>query len=599
MRGTSRNGGTPTAQGGAVTINRDGRRRQRGFALMYTAIALTVLTIFCGLAVDATILFLVRAKLSSAVDAAALSGARSVNLGTDISTAQSSATSAAKSFFLANFPDRYLGSQSIDMTNNFHATFNQNASSGLLTVSVNASVGAPVYFMRILGFQNITVSAAGSATRRALAVILVLDISGSMANSYNGGTACDAMKSAADNFISNFSPYDYLGMVAFDTTAHLKYAPNTTWKTGNALKTQIDALSCANSTNTTAALNLAYSQLKNSIRLPLAVNTIVLFTDGMPNSISAAYPVRDFVDTRFGYSGGPAVDPTKCPKSSWGTGYCGVKVTNGNCDKNKSGTTCSCTSDSDLCIMSKCTANSATITGAMSQNPSYQLTGNTGGLAKDFDSDSSIASAPAGCPSSTSGNGLRQTIAYIPDNDRWGNAIKYPSGGEFRDLWVFPVHNQCNPSGTCAYTGGLWTDYNPGASGSNFFPPNDPGMGTAVTSSGHWRFDQPTTIGAAGMNSAASQAAAIRADTTYNITIHSIYLLGNGTDPVDKYFLPRVSNLQQIPKLPLYEPNNTASVTNPAYNSSQQTGLFFAASDKAQLNQLFAKIASQLLRLNQ
>ncbi len=583
-----------------VRKQRDGKG-QRGFALMYSAILLTVLTVFCGLAVDATILFLVRAKLSSAVDAAALSGARSVNLGTDVNTANTSATSAAKSFFLANFPNGYLGSVPIDLTSQFTANFNDNSTSGLLTVAVTANVQAPVYFMRILGFQNITVSAAGSATRRALAVMLVLDISGSMANSYNGGTACAAMQSAADNFISNFSPYDYLGMIAFDTTAHLKYPPDTSWKTGNALKNKIDALTCQNSTNTPAALNLAYTELKTAINLPLAVNTIVLFTDGMPNSISsAAWPVRNFVDTRFAYSSGPAVDPTACPKSKWGTGYCGVKVTNGNCDKNVSGGSCVCTSESTQCTMSACTTGSgtSTMTGAISQSPGYALTGTTNGLAKDFDGDSTPSGAPSGCPGATSGDSLRQTIAYIPATDRWGNAITYASGSEFKDLWVFPVNNECNPNGTCANLGGLWSSY-PGGTNSNFYPATDPQVGTAVTSSGHWRFDQPTSIGAAGMNAAASQAATIRADTTYNVTIHSIFLLGNGSDPVDKYFLPRVSNLALIPPLPLYEPSNTASVTNPAYSSSQQTGLFFAASDKSLLNQLFAKIASQLLRLNQ
>ncbi|MGA2182189.1 MAG: VWA domain-containing protein [Bryobacteraceae bacterium] len=571
-----------------MRTKRDGTQRRRGFALMYTAIALTVLTVFCGLAVDATVLFLVRAKLSAAVDAAALSGARSVNLGTDVATANSAATSAAQSFFLANFPNGYLGSQAMDMTHNFTATFNQNATTGLLTVAVTANVQAPVYFMRILGFSNITVSAAGSATRRALAVMLVLDISGSMANSYNGGTACAAMQTAADNFISNFSPYDYLGMISFEGTAHLTYPPDTNWKTGNALKNMIDALSCSGSTNTTAALNLAYSQLKTAINLPLAVNTIVLFTDGMPNAISSnAWPVRNFVDTRYGGSSSISVDPTTCPNdgSHYGHGYCG----------DSSG---KCSAEGSLCAMAKCTSTAGTISGGViSQSPNYHLTGTSNGLDTDFDGES-IPSNVSGCPALNSNDGLRQTIAYIPDTDRFGNSVKYASGSQFRDLWVFPVNNQCNPSGTCAYLGGLWSSY-PGGTNSNFYPASDPALSHAVTSSGHWRFDQPTSIGAAGMNAAASQAATIRSDTTYNIAIHSIYLLGNGTDPVDKYFLPRVSNVAQVPPLPLYEATGTAAVANPGYVSTQTTGLFFAASDKSQLNQLFAKIASSLLRLNQ
>ena len=53
----------------ALRTRLDGAQRCRGFATMYLAIALVVLTAFCGLAVDATVLFLVDAKLSAAVDA--------------------------------------------------------------------------------------------------------------------------------------------------------------------------------------------------------------------------------------------------------------------------------------------------------------------------------------------------------------------------------------------------------------------------------------------------------------------------------------------------------------------------------------------------
>jgi Mg-chelatase subunit ChlD len=116
------------------------------------------------------------------------------------------------------------------MATNFTATFTQSATSGLLTVAVTANVQAPVYFMRILGFQNITISNAGSATRRALVVMLVLDVSGSMQSStYQGETACDYMKTAATNFTTNFSAYDYMGLITFDSTAHLTYAPTTDW----------------------------------------------------------------------------------------------------------------------------------------------------------------------------------------------------------------------------------------------------------------------------------------------------------------------------------------------------------------------------------
>jgi Flp pilus assembly protein TadG len=577
---------------------------------MYLAIALVVLTAFCGLAVDATVLFLVNAKLSSAVDAAALAGARSVNLASTFSTANSQATTAAQNFFLANFPNGYLGSQPINMTTNFTATFTQSTTTGILTVAVTANVQAPVYFMRILGFQNITVAATGTATRRALAVMLVLDISGSMTTGYptsSDESACDYMVTAAGNFVGNFSAYDYVGMIAFTETASLKYAPTTDWGEtaygGNAsLQKAISSLKdgCTGNTNTTAALYYAYNELK-SVGLPLAVNTIVLFTDGMPNGISAKnWPARNFVDVRFGYSGGPPVDSTVCPNKNgqglYGTGFCGDS--NGNC-----------TDSGKLCAMQQCAASATTtMTGVMTQSPGYATTGNTGGLAKDLDTDSDPTGAPANCPGAKSGNGLRQTIAYIPATDRFGNRVTQPESPSgplvFKDNWVFQVNNECNPSGTCADLGGTWATYYPNPPNnsppnSNFFPSSDPAEKKAVASSNQWRFDQPTTIGAASMNAAVSEANTIRSDTTYNVTIHSIFLLGDGTDPVDKYFLPTISNLQNIPPLPEYEPSNTQAVANPFYNSAQNTGDFLPASNPAQLDELFSQIASSLLRLSQ
>ena len=71
-----------------------------------------------------------------------------------------------------------------------------------------------------------------------------------------------------------------------------------------ALNTLLGGISCNNNTNTTSALWLAYEQIKN-VGLPLAYNSIVLFTDGSPNGISANFPVRTTTDQRYGpdYSG--------------------------------------------------------------------------------------------------------------------------------------------------------------------------------------------------------------------------------------------------------------------------------------------------------
>src|SRR5258708_5397382 len=106
------------------------------------------------------------------------------------------------------------------------------------------------------------------------------------------------MKAAAQNFITLFSPFDQIGLVTFDITAHLMNPPNDPRA---ALAANINAINCGSNTNTISALEEAYQQIK-SVGKPLALNTIVLFTDGSPNGITANFPARAAVDSRYGPS---------------------------------------------------------------------------------------------------------------------------------------------------------------------------------------------------------------------------------------------------------------------------------------------------------
>jgi hypothetical protein len=78
--------------------------------------------------------------------------------------------------------------------------------------------------------------------------------------------------------------------------------------------------------------------------------------------------------------------------------------------------------------------------------------------------------------------------------------------------------------------------------------------------------------------------------------INTIYLLGNAGDAADHEFLPIMSNVQTIPALP-YDSNFTP-YTNPAFETNQEQGLYQVTADKTQLNTLFSKLASEVLRLS-
>src|SRR4051812_792876 len=69
------------------------RRRQRGLAAYYTIILMTVMCLFCSLAVDLGRVQLVKMELHSSADAAALAGAAS--LGDGVSAAEDSAVAVA------------------------------------------------------------------------------------------------------------------------------------------------------------------------------------------------------------------------------------------------------------------------------------------------------------------------------------------------------------------------------------------------------------------------------------------------------------------------------------------------------------------------
>jgi len=532
-------------------------RSERGIALITMVASMVFVTLFLGLAVDVSALYVLKGRLSAAADAAALAAGRTLNLGSTIPAAAGYADSAAKTFFRANFPDGFMGSDPTNTT--VSSSYTQNGN-GSVTIAVTSSTRAPVFFMktmRAVGLNIndwVTVSTVGTSTRRGLVMEVVLDFSGSMAS----GTRCQDMKDAATSFMQNFSAYDTVGLIKFGTTATITQAASTNWK--GLMSANINSGTCNNFTNTAGALNLAWSEIQR-IALPLALNTIVLFTDGMPNGVTAAFPIRSVIDDRYG------------PK------YSGAGASAGS----------NTVVYPSMPLYVGCTTGTTT-RGLLNQT-FFQPTGAVGGLSKSISTDSNPVS-PVGCPSATSfGDASRQLIAYIPANDSFGNLTT-----GYVDNWVYATNMQTGPGSILPnprYMGS--TTWPAVAVQTNFFPDTSP----CVPCRGRLRPDHPNAVAVASMNAAVNQAATIRANATYNVMIHSIYLIGGGasTDPAEREFLPRVSNLQLIPPSP-YDPLSFVPYANPAYQSNQQTGLFFQADDSSQLSSLFAQIASSLLRLS-
>src|SRR5579863_8284483 len=90
----------------ATRVEKSGKgSRERGMAIIFYATMLFFVVGCVGLAVDVGTVYMIKARLSAATDAAALAAGRSVNLTLTLPQAQTNAVTTANQFFTANFPN--------------------------------------------------------------------------------------------------------------------------------------------------------------------------------------------------------------------------------------------------------------------------------------------------------------------------------------------------------------------------------------------------------------------------------------------------------------------------------------------------------------
>jgi hypothetical protein len=253
------------------------RARQDGFVLVYMAGTLTVLLLFCGLAVDAGRLYAVKGQLSKAVDGAALGAARNFNGGNP--------AAEATRIFNLNFP---AGAMDAIAVAGPVVSVSTDAASGRNIVNVSATATVATSFMRLAGFQTVDVGSSAEATRRMVDLSLILDVSGSI------GSKWPDVRDAARAFIDSFDQAnDRLSLVTFSNGAKVLDAmPGVRGFDKAKLEADVPNALPGGSTLMVEGLYRGWDELRSvPTGTQSGLRVIVLFTDGASNGVPGNYDV--------------------------------------------------------------------------------------------------------------------------------------------------------------------------------------------------------------------------------------------------------------------------------------------------------------------
>ncbi len=189
-------------------------RHEKGGTITTIALSASFLTAFVGLAVDTTRGYMLKQRLSYAMDTAALAAAKTA--------ATEDVQTTGQRYFDANFPTGYMGVSNVSVT--FAST------NGDTEVTVTASADMPTALMNVVGIKDFNLSLETIAQRQAkgLELVLALDTTGSMCS---GGCWMDDLRTASTDLLDvlygNNDTVDnlYVGIAPFDVRVNLKNYP--------------------------------------------------------------------------------------------------------------------------------------------------------------------------------------------------------------------------------------------------------------------------------------------------------------------------------------------------------------------------------------
>jgi Flp pilus assembly protein TadG len=264
--------------------------RQRGAIAIMVAVSMLVLLAVVGLAIDAGLAYLVKARLNAAVDSAALAGARAVTTGNNKTEQIASAQAAASDFFSANIPNNYLlSSPKITSTN---VTFN----GGQAIIDVRAEAPMPVSIMQVMNFSSLMPVAAAQTIRNDLDMAFVVDTSLSLLGS------ATSVRTSAKNFLNKFNvTQDRVALIHFASGAEVDnpIRPTARGFDRTAMNNNISGYTFIGGTASVEGMWHARDQLNN---VPSGsrstTRVIVFFSDGAPTAFGTYLKFNNTLDCR-------------------------------------------------------------------------------------------------------------------------------------------------------------------------------------------------------------------------------------------------------------------------------------------------------------
>ncbi len=252
-------------------------RKKAGQNLVFFAIMLLALILVVGLCVDAGTIYLTKAELDKAVDAASLTIVRNLFQG------RTQASIVGQAAFAANFRGGGAATNAPALGITYATDINNNT-----TVSILGTATVSPYFMRLIPrFQTFQISSGATATRAKLIMSLVLDVSGSESSTIS------TIKSSASTFVGYFDDsMDHVSLITFSSTTNLNVRMCQPFK--STITTAISSLSAGGATYTDGGLKLALQQNSTVTNSPTdnVIRVVVLFTDGYANTFQYTWPTN-------------------------------------------------------------------------------------------------------------------------------------------------------------------------------------------------------------------------------------------------------------------------------------------------------------------